>query len=173
LGKTLWCQKRRKVTAGRIVEVEAYLGFADPASHAYRGKTKRAEAMFGPPGFAYVYFTYGNHYCVNVVTETTGVAGAVLIRALKPLYGIETMQRRRKRRKLHELASGPGKLTQAMGINLKDNNADLTQVGRLWISSNHSIETVRYRKTRRIGITKGVSFPYRFVEKGSPFVSCI
>ena len=113
---------------GRIVETEAYLGGDDQAAHSYAGLTERTRVIFGPPGHAYVYFSYGVHHCLNFTAERDGHPGCVLIRALEPLAGIETMQGRRPRAKrVRDLASGPGKLTQALGITLADYGADLTR----------------------------------------------
>jgi len=115
------------ITAGRIVEVEAYLGVNDRAAHAWAGVTDRTRVIFGPPGHAYVYFIYGMYECLNFVAEPVGQAGCVLIRALEPLAGVATMQRRRRTAKREEdLANGPGKLTLALGISRKLNGADLT-----------------------------------------------
>ncbi len=170
LGKILCRERSGVLTSGRIVEVEAYLGADDPASHAYRGKTPRNEVMFGPGGHAYVYFTYGNHYCMNVVAGRKGEAGAVLIRALEPLDGIKVLRRRRKKKKLEELTSGPGKLTQALGIDRRLNGADLTR-GSLWICEESPDEGVDWVATPRIGITQAVRLPYRFRIRGSKYVS--
>src|SRR5713226_9388700 len=115
-------------SAGRIVETEAYLGVNDRAAHAWRGLTDRTRVLFGPPGHAYVYFIYGMYECLNFVAEPEGQAGCVLIRALEPVAGIQWMRRRRPTaRRLEDLASGPGKLTLAMGITRKLNGADLTR----------------------------------------------
>jgi DNA-3-methyladenine glycosylase len=157
--------------AGRIVEVEAYLGLDDPASHAYRGPTPRARVMFGPPGHAYVYVSYGVHACMNVVCETPGVAGAVLIRALEPVAGLALMRRRRGVADPRALCSGPGKLTQALGVTLALNEADLVRP---------PLTIGRFRGARapaaiaagpRVGITAARDWPLRFFEAGSPFVS--
>lgn len=161
LGKILCHRQRGVLTSGRIIEVEAYLGSKDPASHAFRGITKRNRVMFGPPGYAYVYFSYGHHYCMNVVTGEEGQASAVLIRALVPMEGIEAMKRRRKRNREKDLASGPGKLTQSLGIGQGDSGTDLTS-GKLWISEDET-EKVPYTRTGRVGVKHGVKLPYRFV----------
>src|SRR5688572_6449164 len=124
LGKVL----KHGDTAGIIVETEAYLGGDDLASHSARGVTDRTRVIFGPPGHAYVYLIYGMYECLNIVAEPEGVAGCVLIRALEPVSGVDEMQRRRPAaRKLRDLASGPGKLTLAMGITRELNGADLTK----------------------------------------------
>ena len=173
LGKIL-CHRRRGgsgglVTSGRIVEVEAYLGSDDPASHGYRGMTPRNRVMFGPPGRAYVYFTYGNHFCMNVVTGVDGTASAVLIRALEPLTGIPAMRRRRARALLVDLASGPGKLTQALGIGRPCNGLDLTREP-LWIRDDGA-PAPAFIWTPRIGIREGADRLYRFVVPDSPCIS--
>src|SRR2546422_7970704 len=126
LGHLLVHETPAGILVGRLVEVEAYRGPRDPASHAYR-RTPRSQIMWGPPGTAYVYFTYGNHYCINVVTEPQGSAGAVLLRAVEPLEGIGLMRRRRGTGDNDRLlTSGPGRLTQAMGIGRNHNGVDLT-----------------------------------------------
>jgi DNA-3-methyladenine glycosylase len=169
LGKILCHKGRGVLTSGRIVEVEAYLGAQDAASHAYRGPTDRNRAMFGPPGRAYVYFTYGNHFCMNVVTDRDGLASAVLIRALEPLDGIEAMKRRRRGRPLTELASGPGKLTEALAIGRSAYGLDLTREP-LWICDDAAAPAA-FIRTPRIGLRVAADLPYRFVVAGSPFVS--
>lgn len=155
--------------SGMIVETEAYGGEDDPASHAFRGRTPRNGVMFGPAGHAYVYRSYGIHACLNVVTDCDGVPGAVLIRALEPLHGIEAMQRNRGGRTGVQLCNGPGKLCQALGIGLELNGADL-MTGPLWIEAGsagtHGIET-----SGRIGVSQGESLPHRFYLAGSPYVS--
>ncbi len=152
---------------GRIVEVEAYRGPRDPASHAYH-RTPRSEVMWGVPGTAYVYLSYGNHSCMNVVTEPRGRAGAVLLRALEPVNGVALMQQRRHSRNLHLLASGPGRLTQAMGITLAHNRADLV-TGPLYLARGPRPRVIA--ATPRIGIAVATDVRWRFVERGSPFLS--
>src|SRR5271155_2627406 len=140
-------------TAGRIVEVEAYLGVHDRAAHAWRGITDRTRVMFGPPGHAYVYFIYGMYECLNFVCEPEGSAGCVLIRALEPLAGIPIMRRRRPAaRRVEDLASGPGKLTLALGITRKWNGADLVE-GPLQVRRPLEAAPFEIQVTPRIGIT--------------------
>jgi DNA-3-methyladenine glycosylase len=158
-------------TAGRIVETEAYLGVDDLASHASRGITPRTEVMFGPPGHAYVYFIYGMHECLNFVSEPEGKAGCVLIRALEPLAGLDVMYGRRvKARKAEDLASGPGKLTQALGITRRLNGSSLI-AGPLTVRRLNDEPSIVIETTPRIGITKNVGWPLRFVIAGNRFVS--
>jgi len=155
-------------TVGRIVEAEAYRGPLDPASHACR-RTPRSEVMWGPPGTAYVYFSYGNHACMNVVTEPEGRAGAVLIRALEPVDGLVLMRRRRRTHHLRLLTSGPGRLTQAMGITLRDNRADLT-TGPLYVARSGRRPRA-IAATPRIGISVATAVKWRFVDRESAFLS--
>jgi DNA-3-methyladenine glycosylase len=167
-------------TSGIIVETEAYLGTRDPASHAYRGPGKRNAVMFGHPGHAYIYFTYGMHYCFNVVGGPEEVGEAVLIRALEPVDGIEVMQQRRKTDVLKLLCSGPAKLVQALGIAKEHNGTSLVD-GPIQIhepSGSHHPSTGSGNKLEivtapRIGISQAVNLPLRFYIKGSPFVSRI
>ncbi len=154
-------------TVGRIVEVEAYRGPLDPASHAYR-RTPRSDVMWGPPGTAYVYFSYGNHACMNIVTEREGRPGAVLLRALEPVEGLPLMRRRRGTGDVRLLASGPGRLTRAMGITLAQNRADLVR-GPLFVTRGPRPRTIA--ATARIGISVATEVPWRFVEQGSRFLS--
>jgi DNA-3-methyladenine glycosylase len=157
--------------AGRIVEVEAYLGLKDEASHAFAGITPRTKVMFGPPGHAYVYLIYGMYHCLNLVTEPDGEAGCVLIRALEPVAGVEAMQTRRpKARRLHDIASGPGKLTRAMGITLAHYGADVTR-GALTVREDVSASGFEMGMSPRIGIKKCVDWPLRFFIKGNAHVS--
>jgi DNA-3-methyladenine glycosylase len=154
-------------TAGIIIETEAYPGGDDLASHSAAGITKRTKVIFGPPGHAYVYFSYGMHTCMNVVVGPEGTPGAVLIRALEPMAGLEIMrQRRHTVRRDRDLASGPGKLTQALAITMEDYGADLTR-GELVIRAPAKPAAVLIDVTPRIGISKCVDLPLRFVVMGS------
>lgn len=181
LGKVLVRQEdARLASAGltaRIVEVEAYLGEKDPAAHAAAGNTARTSVLFGPPGHAYVYFIYGNHYCLNVSCEPGGRAGSVLFRALEPLSGAAEMARARGLEihgpeDLRKLTSGPGRLSQAFGITrTRDNGGDLTNPAcSLWIGDD-GFRARGIRTTHRIGITKAADKPWRYVLAGNPFVS--
>ena len=172
IGKVLVHQTRAGVAAGMIVEAEAYIGEDDPACHAAPGPTKRNEPLYGPPGVAYVYLNYGMHYLVNAVTEAKGAPAAVLIRALAPLDGIPLMlQRRANGKPIHEaeLCRGPGNLTKALGITLKENRLDLTG-SRLWIE-DRGLEPGRLSWGARIGITRGADRPWRCWSKGHASVS--
>jgi DNA-3-methyladenine glycosylase len=171
LGKRLTRYTMGSKLVGRIVEVEAYGGSDDPGSHAYRGMTPRSQLMFGKGGFAYVYFTYGKHYCFNVVTERQNVPGAVLIRALEPLEGIETMKKNRRMPNVLNLTNGPGKLTEAMNITGKQNGLDLTRSKELFICKPEEKEKFEVVTTKRIGIRVGVDKPWRFYIKDNIFVS--
>ena len=161
--------------SARIVETEAYLGLADEASHAWRGKTPRTEVMFGPPGHAYVYLIYGIYDCLNVVSEPEGSPGCVLIRALEPLTGIEVMRQRRSAERTQDLANGPGKLTLAMGITLRHNGVDFTR-GPITLSEPSGAgparaESFEIAVSPRIGITRNTDWPLRFYIAGNPCVS--
>lgn len=171
LGKILVRRIGATVLGGIIVETEAYRGEKDPASHAYCGRTTRNEVMFGPPGHAYVYFTYGMHHCLNVTTEPTGKAGAVLIRAAQPIKGIERMKKERRTERIRDLANGPAKLTQAFAVTKALNGHDLTLGRKLFIVDNVNREPFETASTSRIGITVGLDKPWRFFIKGSEFVS--
>jgi len=167
LGCYLVYETPRGRLAGRLVEVEAYLGPRDPASHAYR-RTARSEVMWGPPGTVYVYFSYGNHACMNVVTEPEGTAGAVLLRAIEPVLGVDEMARRRATRVLRLIGGGPGRLTEAMGVTLAQNRTDLTR-GPLYL-----VRGPRPRRTAatpRIGISVATDAPWRFIDPESPCLS--
>ena len=177
LGKLLVRDDGPLRLSARIVEVEAYLGEKDPAAHAAAGNTPRTSVLFGPPGHAYVYFIYGNHYCLNVSCEREGKAGSVLFRALEPLLGVEEMARARGivlhiPRDLPKLTSGPGRLAEAFGITrIRDNGADLTSpASGLWIGQD-SFRPHNVQITPRIGITKAAAEPLRYLLGGNPFVS--
>lgn len=157
--------------SGMIVETEAYGGRDDPASHARMGLTPRNSVMFGQVGRAYVYFTYGNHYCVNVSARSAGqLAGAVLIRALEPTEGVAHMMSNRNLDDLYSLASGPGKLTRAMGITPALNGVDMTN-STSELSIERGIPPRKIISTARIGITSATEKCWRFVDPSSPHVS--
>lgn len=168
VGHILIHETPRGRLAGRIVEVEAYRGPRDPASHAYR-LTPRSRIMWGKPGTAYVYFTYGNHYCVNVVTEREGIAGAVLIRALEPVEGLDIMRANRRVDDERFLSNGPGRLTQAMGIRREHNGADFTRPP-LYLARGRG-EKIRVVAGPRIGIRVATERAWRFYVAGNGFVS--
>src|SRR5256712_11060171 len=167
LGRFLVHETPRGRLIGRIVEVEAYRGPKDPASHAYR-RTPRSQIMWGRPGMAYVYFTYGNHYCLNVVTEPEGIAGAVLLRAIEPLEGIEAMRRARGIHDDRLLTSGPGRLTQAMAIGRNHNGLDLTRPP-LYLARGPTNSAVA--ASPRIGIRAAADRMWRFYIPGNLYVS--
>ncbi|MDQ2745545.1 MAG: DNA-3-methyladenine glycosylase [Chloroflexota bacterium] len=169
LGKLLVRSLPEGVLKGRIVETEAYTGTSDPGSHAYRGPTPRNQVMFGPAGHVYVYLSYGMHHCMNVVTDDPGVAGAVLLRALEPIAGLDIMERNRKGRLPAELLNGPGKICQAYHISREQNGADL-ESSDIWIERD-GFQADRVRVGTRVGITVGADLPYRFSVDGSPWVS--
>jgi len=159
---------RRRQTAGRIVEVEAYIGPQDPACHAYgHRRTARTEPLYGPPGTAYVYFTYGMHWCLNAVTELPDYPAAVLIRALEPIAGLATMRRRRGK---EPLCSGPARLCEALGVTGKLNGVSL-QHGLLRIVEGKKPKPGDIVTGPRIGITQAADWLLRFYLKDSPFVS--
>jgi DNA-3-methyladenine glycosylase len=171
IGKILSFEQDGVLCQGKIVETEAYGGQADPASHAYRGKTPRNAVMFGPPGLSYVYFTYGNHHCFNIVTEPESVAGAVLIRALEPLKGIDVMRKRRAQKDARTLTSGPGKLTQAFGLTREHSGRDVTKAPLFLDENGMDSEIINIRATTRIGISRAKSAPLRFYLIDNPYVS--
>jgi DNA-3-methyladenine glycosylase len=170
LGQILVNETPQGLSSGRIVEVEAYLSKNDPGCHAARGKTLRNAVMFGPPGYAYVYFCYGNHFMFNIVTEKEGVPGAVLIRALEPVKGLDLMARRRGKFQSHELGltNGPGKLVQALGIDRGHNHFPLFKKP-LYLLAAERKEKIGV--TTRIGLTDGADLPLRFYLEGNPYVS--
>lgn len=170
LGQVLCRETKDGLAAGLIVETEAYLS-GDPACHAYRGKTGRNAPMFGPPGTAYVYFIYGNHYCFNVVTGPPGTGEAVLVRALQPLAGLELIRARRgPGLRAADLASGPGKLCRALAIDGSLNGHDLRK-RPLWICPGENAGSVPVVCTPRIGITRAADSLLRFCLRGSKYVS--
>jgi DNA-3-methyladenine glycosylase len=155
--------------SGRIVETEAYPP-GDPAGHHFRGPTPRIRSMYLAPGHAYIFFNYGAHFMLNVVSERAGMAAAILIRALEPLEGIELMQRHRKTTRLLDLTRGPGRLAAAFQINRRHDGLDLCAPGSLWLGeTSHPIGPIG--KTVRIGITRAADQLLRFYERGNPFVS--
>jgi DNA-3-methyladenine glycosylase len=155
LGKVI----RHDAVSARIVEVEAYLGVGDAAAHSANGPTPRTRVIFGPPGHAYVYLIYGMYYCLNIVTEPEGVAGCVLIRAVEPIRGITRP------------SNGPGKLTQALGITMKDYGADLTRGPLTLREPAAKSEAFEIGVSRRIGLTKAPDLPLRFFIRGNEYVS--
>ncbi len=171
LGHILLSDVNGRRVAGRIVETEAYIGPDDPACHGYRARrTRRNASLFGPPGTAYVYFTYGMHWCLNAVTEAPGFPAAVLIRALEPVAGLATMRRRRRGLADGELCSGPAKLCAALGVTGRLDGVSL-QRGVLRIVRSSSRQRRDIIVTPRIGISRAVDWPLRFLLKGSPWVS--
>ncbi|HUG81902.1 MAG TPA: DNA-3-methyladenine glycosylase [Bryobacterales bacterium] len=171
LGKIIVHKTDGQVVAGKIVETEAYLGNGDQAAHSARGRTRSTQVIFGPPGHAYVYLCYGMYECLNLIAEPDGRAGCVLIRALEPLAGIAQIQQRRPNAKrLRDLASGPGKLTRALGVTRVRNGADVTR-GELTVRELREPEPFEIVQTTRIGISVSRDLPYRFYIKDNQFVS--
>ncbi len=155
--------------SGRIVETEAYPP-GDPAGHHFRGPTPRIRSMYLAPGHAYIFFNYGAHFMLNVVSEPAGTAAAILIRALEPLDGIELVQRNRKTTALLDLTRGPGRLAAAFQIDRRHDGLDLCAPGALWLGvTKHRVGTIV--KSVRIGITRAANRLLRFYERGNPFVS--
>jgi len=176
LGKVLIKKDGNLVFAGRIIEVEAYDGNIDKASHSFNGKTKRNEVMFNEGGYFYVYFTYGAHFCCNVVTGKQNHGAAVLIRGIEPLQGINQMIENRFGRELksekeiYNLTSGPGKVCKAFGFNREHSGLDLTN-SSVFIVNRPKLKKNIIGVSKRIGITKSVSLPWRFFEIGNPYLS--
>jgi DNA-3-methyladenine glycosylase len=154
----------------RIVETEAYEE-SDPASHSYRGRTSRNEVMFGPAGCLYVYFTYGMHFCMNVVTGREGEGSAVLLRAAEPLEGLDSMARRRGTDDPRLLCSGPARLCQAFGVGRRQNGLDVVRGRDVFLLAGEQAPSSPVRVTSRVGIRNGVERPWRFLLEGDPFVS--
>ena len=163
LGKYLVFKKDGKVLSGKIVETEAYIGLGDKASHASRGKTKRNQVMFGPPGYAYIYFTYGMYHCLNFVTEKESFPAAVLIRALEPEEGIKIMQKNRKTKNIQNLASGPGKVCMALGLDREMNGTDLCS--DIFYAENRNEIKEKIVSTSRVGINVAKNKKWRFYIK--------
>ena len=171
LGKVIVHKLDSHVLAARIVETEAYLGNGDRAAHSARGLTKSTQVIFGPPGHAYVYLCYGMYECMNLVAEPDGQAGCVLIRAVEPLLGMEEIQRRRpKAKRPRDLASGPGKLTRALGVTRERNGVDVTR-GELTVRAMRRPELFEIVTTTRVGISVSQDLPYRFYIKDNEHVS--
>ncbi len=178
MGKVLVHQSKDGLTSGIIVEAEAYIGLKDAASHAYRGKTNRNSIMFGPGGYAYVYFIYGMYYCFNIVTEKAGFPAAVLIRALEPLEGIDLMAIRRGIKKVTEkniinLTNGPSKLCQAMGIDKALHGADMAG-DEFYVAAPEKPKPFGVVTTPRINIDyagEAIQYPWRFIIESNRFVS--
>lgn len=169
LGKIITKYEKNNLLSGIIVETEAYKGNKDPASHSYRGITKRNNVMFEDGGKAYIYFVYGNYYCFNIVTETKGNGSAVLIRAIEPLEGIQIMQRRRPKAKdIVNLTNGPGKLCTAFKIDKNFNGMDLTSGNILLTEGKKNFDIM---VSRRIGIKNDNNYNYRFFVKDNNFVT--
>tara|TARA_B100000315_G_scaffold259259_1_gene314559 strand:- start:7775 stop:8368 length:594 start_codon:yes stop_codon:yes gene_type:complete len=171
LGKVVIHESDSQLLSGRIVEVEAYGGKEDPASHAHRNKTSRNSVMFGRPGCAYIYFIYGTHYCLNVVAHDVGVPGAALIRALEPLDGIALMKKNRGIQDTRQLMAGPGRLTKALNIGIKMSGVDLTRSRKLLITEDKSYKEINIDSSPRIGIRVGMDRAWRFNVRGNQFVS--
>ena len=171
LGAILECRSPDGVTAGRIVETEAYLGEDDPACHAAAGLTARTSPLYDHPGMAYVYFIYGRYWCVNAVTRAKGLPSAVLVRAVEPVAGIELMRMRRPRaRAAHELTNGPSKLCLAMDIDGRHNGLSLLEPPLL-IRGGEPVADRDVVVTPRIGITKAAELPLRWLVRDNPYVS--
>jgi DNA-3-methyladenine glycosylase len=161
-----------QVLIGKIVETEAYLPFHDPAAHAHKGETRRTKILFGEPGHSYVYSIHRSH-CLNVVTESVGIPGCVLVRALEPIAGIEVMHDVRKTTKLYNLTNGPGKLCQALHISRALNGVDLTSAASVLtlVRGEHDRALRSIAVSPRVGISTATHLPLRFSVKGNAFVS--
>ena len=176
LGHWLILQTPQGPCGGAIVETEAYLT-GDPACHAFNGETARTRVMWGPPGHAYLYFIYGNHWCFNVVCRPAGIAEAILVRAIEPLFGLDLMEKRRPVARPRELTNGPGKLCEAMDLNGAFNGVDLCDPkSPLLIAQNPALKSFLREHgpvitTTRIGIVKAAALPLRYYLTGSKFVS--
>lgn len=169
LGLELVHESPEGITSGIIVETEAYHQ-TDEASHSFRGKTARNQVMFGEPGHAYVYFTYGMHWCFNITAEEHGTGAAVLIRALQPAKGIKLMEQRRSGKTDKELCSGPSKLVQAMGITRDDYGKSMYGISELYLITG-KVQASSIDTGPRIGISKALKKPWRFWIKDNPYIS--
>ena len=172
LGKTVLHATPEGVSGGMIVETEGYISAIDPAAHGYLRPTPRTRIMYGPPGYAYIYFSYGMHNMLNISTEPEGVGAAVLIRAIKPTVGLDLIRRRRgEAMPLRDLARGPGRVCAALGLSLAENGTALTGE-TLWLDDTPGLPADAVIATsRRIGITKGVDLDWRWYLAGCPYVS--
>lgn len=170
LGRELVEVRGASLVVARIVEAEAYQQ-DDPASHSYRGRTARTEVMFGPPGHLYVYFSYGVHWCMNVVTGRHGEGSAVLLRAAEPLEGLDVMRARRGGASARLLCAGPGRLTRALAVDRSLNGMDLVAGDQLWIGRGRPVPDDHVVVSERVGVTVARDRPWRFFESGNPFVS--
>jgi DNA-3-methyladenine glycosylase len=171
LGKLLWRRTVDGVVGGRIVETEAYISAVDPASHNYRKPSPRSMTMFGPPGHAYVYFTYGMYHCLNIVTEPAGQSAAILIRALEPLAGLDLMALRSPKLRLaRDYARGPGRLCRALALTIADNGLSLMG-DALRLSDAPAVPAAEVGVSPRIGISLGTDLPWRWFVRGNPYVS--
>lgn len=171
LGKYLVLKQNGTTLSGKIVETEAYVGKDDQASHAYKRVTHRNKIMYGPPGYTYIYFVYGNHYCLNFVTEKKGFPAAVLIRAVEPKDGIKIMQKNRDKTKLENLTNGPGKLCQALGIDKKFNGWDVTS--KVFFVEDKGEKVDQIESSPRVGVQVGKDKRWRFYIQKNSFVSKI
>ncbi len=169
LGKILVREINGLSLGGRLVEVEAYIGEDDPGCHACRGMTPRNEIMYGEPGYLYVYFTYGNHYMLNIVTERKGFPAAVLLRGMEPMYGVDIMMKNRGVEQITDIASGPGKMAKALGITTAQKGEDLT--GKHIYLLDDKMEISEIWQSPRIGLTDGRDKLWRFFLPDNPYVS--
>jgi DNA-3-methyladenine glycosylase len=169
LGCILVRDSEEGITAGRIVETEAYLP-RDPACHAYGGKSERNATLFGPPHRAYVYQIYGSYFCFNLASERDGEGAGVLVRALEPMQGIELMQKRRATERIRDLCRGPGRLCRAFAIDRSLDGIDLFTYPKLWLAADGA-RSPRVRTSPRIGVTQASDRPLRFYAAGNPYVS--
>ncbi len=172
IGKTLLCAAPEGVSGGVIVETEGYLSAIDPAAHGYLRPTPRTRIMYGPPGYAYIYFSYGMHCCLNISTEPEGVGAAVLIRAIQPTVGLDLIRKRRgDHLPLRDLARGPGRVCAALGLTLAENGISLTG-DTLWLDDQPGLpDGALIANSTRIGITVGTDLPWRWYLMGSQYVS--